>query len=319
MRVLVTRQLTDGAMARLDALDATVEVHPVDAPPERVDLLKRVEGAAALIPMVTERVDGELLDAAGPGLRVVANHAVGVDNVDLEAARARGVVVTNTPGVLTEATADLAFGLILATARRLAEGDRLIRSGADWTWSPRMLVGLDLSAGATLGIVGLGRIGMAVARRARAFGMRLLATGSRASSDEARSLEVRPASFGEVLDGADVVSLHCPLTPETHHLIGEEELARMGPEAMLINTARGPVVDEGALVSALASGTIRAAGLDVYEEEPRVHPGLLELDNVVLLPHIGSAATATRDRMGIVAVDNVAAVLAGQEPPNPVQ
>lgn len=320
MRIYVSRPLTDGAAACLAKLDATVDAHPsADTPPTRDEFLAGISGADAIIAMVTDRIDAEALDAAGPGLRIVANHAVGVDNIDMRAAAERGVVVTNTPGVLTEATADLAFGLIIATSRRMVEGDRLIRSGADWVWSPRMLVGLDLSAGAILGIVGFGRIGSAVARRAQAFGMRIVATGRRAAGEEALRLGVRQVELDELLETADVVSLHCPLTPETRHLIGRAELDRMRSRAILVNTARGPIVDEAALADALAEGTIAAAGLDVYEEEPRVHPKLLGLDNVVLLPHIGSAAGATRDHMGMVAIDNVTAVLAGRPPLNPVK
>ncbi len=318
MRVFVTRQLTDGAASAMGDLPASVEVFEGGGAPDRSELLEGARGAAALLTMVTDEVDEAVLDAAGDDLRIVANHAVGVDNIDLAAAAERGVVVTHTPGVLDEAVADLTFGLVLATSRRIGEADRMVRSGTPWVWGPRVLIGLDLSAGATLGIVGLGRIGMAVARRARAFGMRILATGSRASSAEARDLGVEPADLGALLDASDVVSLHCPLTDSTRHLIGAAELRRMRPGAILINTARGRVVDEAALVAALGDGTIAAAGLDVFEHEPQVHPGLLKLDNVVLAPHIGSAGEATRDRMGQLAIDNIAAVLTGKDPLTPV-
>ncbi|SEL61756.1 Lactate dehydrogenase [Blastococcus sp. DSM 46786] len=317
--VYLSRELTPGAMAAARALDLPVVVHDdLHRPPSREQLLDAVRGAAALITLLTDRVDAELLDAAGPQLRIVANCAVGFDNVDLGAAAARGVAVTNTPGVLDEATADVAFGLVLAASRRLVEADRLVRSGADWVWGPQLLVGLDVSAGATLGIVGLGRVGTAVARRAAAFGMRILATGSRASGDEARALGVEPAELPRLLAESDVVTLHCPLTPETHHLIGAAELTAMKPTAILVNTARGPVVDEAALVDALRTRGIAGAGLDVYEHEPRVHPGLRELDNVVLLPHVASAGRATRDAMGRLAVANVRAVLGGEPPLTPV-
>jgi len=271
-----------------------------------------------VITLLTERIDDEVLEAAGSQLRVVANCAVGYDNISVPAAVSRGVVVTNTPGVLDEATADCAFGLVLASARRLVEGDRFIRSGAEWIWGPQAFVGLDVSAGATLGIVGLGRIGMAVARRAAAFNMRILATGSRAASAEAAGYGVQQVDLQRLLAESDVVSLHCPLTPETRHLIGADQLAAMKPTAILVNTARGPIVDEAALAVALRDGVIAAAGLDVYEDEPRVHPELCALDNVVLLPHIGSAGQATRDAMGRLAVDNVRAVLAGEPPLTPV-
>lgn len=315
----LSRELTDGAMAAVRSLGVPVVVHDdPDRPPARDRLLADVRGASALITLLTERVDGEVLDAAGSELRIVANCAVGYDNVDVTAARARGVVVTNTPGVLDEATADVAFGLVLATSRRLVEADRFVRGGADWIWGPRLFVGLDVSAGATLGIVGLGRIGMAVARRAAAFGMRILATGSRATSDEAAGYGVEAADLDRLLAESDVVTLHCPLTPDTRHLIGAEQLAAMKPTALLVNTARGPIVDEAALADALARGVIAGAGLDVYEDEPRVHPGLLGRDDVVLLPHIASAGEATRDAMGRLAVENVRAVLAGKPPPTPV-
>jgi lactate dehydrogenase-like 2-hydroxyacid dehydrogenase len=317
--VYLSRELTPGAMDAARSLGLPLVVHDdPDRPPPRERLLDDVRGATALITLLTERVDAELLDAAGPQLRIVANCAVGHDNVDLDAATARGVVVTNTPGVLDESTADVAFGLVLATSRRLVEADRFLRTGADWVWGPQFFVGLDLSAGATLGIVGLGRIGLAVARRAAAFGMPILATGSRAASAEARALGVQPADLPRVLAESDVVTLHCPLTPETRHLIGAGQLAAMKPTAILVNTARGPIVDEAALVQALERGVIAGAGLDVYEDEPRLHPGLLALENVVLLPHIASAGRATREAMGRLAVDNVRAVLSGEPPLTPV-
>jgi lactate dehydrogenase-like 2-hydroxyacid dehydrogenase len=317
--VYLSRRLTPAAMAAADSLGVPLVVHEdPDRPPCREQLLQGSRGALALITLLTERIDEEVLDAAGPQLRVVANCAVGYDNISVPAALSRGVIVTNTPGVLDEATADCAFGLVLATARRLAEGDRFIRSGADWIWGPQSFVGLDVSAGATLGIVGLGRIGMAVARRAAAFNMRILATGSRATSEEAAAHGVQAVDLPQLLRESDVVSLHCPLNPATHHLIGAEELAAMKPSAILVNTARGPIVDEAALVAALESGGIAAAGLDVYENEPELHPGLRVLDNVVLLPHIGSAGQATRDAMGTLAVGNVRAVLSGGEALTPV-
>ena len=315
----VSRQLTPLAMAQLRTLDVPVVLHPdPDRPPSREHFLAGAAGATALLTLLTERVDDEVFDAAGPGLRVVANHAVGYDNISVPAASMRGIVVTNTPGVLDEATADCTFGLLLATARRLVEADRFMRTGQDWIWGPRSFTGLDVSAGATLGIIGLGRIGMAVARRAHAFNMKIIATGRRAGSQEAEACGVRPADLPTVLRESDVVSLHCALTPETRHLIGAEELAEMKPSSILINTARGPIVDEGALVAALSAKVIAAAGLDVYENEPDLHPGLRSLENVVLLPHIGSAGAATRDAMGKLAVDNVQAVLSGKPALTPV-
>ncbi|HJQ04120.1 MAG TPA: D-glycerate dehydrogenase [Nocardioides sp.] len=284
----------------------------------RVEVLQRVAGCDAVIARLSDRVDAELLDAAGPQLKVVANFAVGFDNIDLDAARARGVRITNTPGTLDGATADLAMALVLATARRVAEGDRFIRAGRRWEWSPTFFVGLDLSAGATLGIVGLGRIGLAVARRALAFDMRVVATPTRSHAAEAAELGIDILPLDDLLRASDVVSLHCPLNAETRHLIGARELALIGPDGILVNTSRGPVVDEAALVEALRTGALGAAGLDVFEDEPSLHPGLLDLENVVLVPHIGSAAGATREAMARLAVANAAAVLDGREPPTPV-
>jgi lactate dehydrogenase-like 2-hydroxyacid dehydrogenase len=284
----------------------------------RGDLLRDAAGCAAVVTLLSDRVDAELLDAAGPSLRVVANYAVGYDNIDLAAASERGVVVSNTPGVLDEATADTTLALLLAAARRVVEADAFVRSGEPWTWRTDLFVGLDVSAGATLGIVGLGRIGLAVARRAEAFGMRVVATPTRSNAAEAERRGIEILSLDEVLHRSDVVSLHCPLTAETHHLVGPRELDLIGPEGVLVNTARGPVVDESALVEALTEGRLGAAGLDVYEHEPRVPERLRTLPNVVLLPHIGSAGRRTRERMAELAIANVAAVLAGEDPPTPV-
>jgi glyoxylate reductase len=258
------------------------------------ELLDGPAGAAGLVAIPTLRVDGDLLDLAGPELRIVANYAVGLDNVDLDAARERDIVVTNTPDVLTRATAEHALALLLALVRRVAEGDRLIRRREPWRLQPTFMLGHGL-AGRTLGVVGPGRIGREVARLAEALGMSTLS-----------------ARRGEPLDDvlrADVVSLHCPLTDETRHLIREQSLALMRPDAVLVNTSRGAVVDEEALVSALRSGTIAGAALDVFEDEPEVHPGLLELENVVLTPHLGSATHEAREAMGVLCVDALKAVL----------
>jgi len=285
----------------------------------RTDLLQLVAGADAVLTLLHDRVDDELLEAAGPQLRCVANVAVGYDNVDLEVAARHGVVVTNTPGVLDDATADLTMALLLAATRRIAEGDRLIRSGQEWTWGMGFMLGSGLR-GKLLGIVGLGGIGARVAERARAFGMEI-AYHSRhpAPAEVVEALEAERMPLERLLAEADVVSLHCPLTPETRHLIGAAELAAMKPSAVLINAARGPVVDERALAEALAAGTIAAAGLDVYEHEPRVEPGLLELDNVVLAPHLGSATVETRTAMAELAARNAIAAVRGEVPPTPVR
>lgn len=313
--VYVSRLLTDGAMERLRTLGRPLRVGG-ENPPTRGDLEAGFAGACAAVVTLTERVDAGLLAAAGDGLRVVANVAVGYDNVDVAAARAAGVTVTNTPGVLDNATADHTFALILAVTRRVVDGDRFLRSRQPWVWGPRMLTGLDVSAGATLGILGYGRIGRAVARRARAFDMTVLAT-SRSRTCGADD-GVRFVDTGTLLADSDVVCVLTPLTPETRHLIDAAALDRMKPTAYLVNTARGGVVDETALIDALAAGRISGAALDVFENEPHVNPALLDAPNLVVTPHIASAGAATRDAMGVLAVDNVAAVLAGRPALTPV-
>lgn len=318
--IYLSRLLTDRAMAHLEAAARSsgraLRVGR-EEPPTRVELAAGLAGADAAVLTLTERVDADLLAAAGPQLRIVANVAVGYDNIDLTAARAAGVVVTNTPGVLDRASADHTFALILAVTRRIAEGDRLIRRGQPWVWGPRMLVGLDVSAGATLGILGYGRIGSAVARRALAFDMRVLAT-SRSAVPGTTADGVTFVDAETLLADSDVVSVHTPLTPQTRHLIDAAALAAMKPGAYLINTARGGVVDETALVAALRDGHLRGAALDVFEGEPAVDPALLDAPGLVLTPHTASAGEATRDAMGILAIDNVAAVLAGRPPLTPV-
>jgi glyoxylate reductase len=273
-----------------------------------------VEGLVALL---TDRVDAALL-ARAPRLRVVGNVAVGVDNVDLAACRARGVVVTNTPGVLTEATADLAFGLLLSAARRIAEGDRMVRAGEWRGWTPTTLLGAAVH-GATLGIVGLGRIGAAVARRARGFGMHVLyAQRTPLAPELERALGATRVPLDALFAESDAVTLHCPLTDETRHVVSAARLSSMRRGSVLVNTSRGACVDEAALAAALEHGPLGAAGLDVFEDEPRVHPALLARPNVVLAPHIGSADRPTREAMARTAVENVIAVLAGRPALTPV-
>jgi len=286
-------------------------VSPEDRALAPDELHAAIRGADAAVTMLHDTVDAAFLDAAGDRLRVIANVAVGYDNVDVDAARSRGVAVTNTPGVLTDATADLAIALLLAITRRLGEAERLIRSGEPWAWSIDFMLGRGLR-GKTLGIVGYGEIGRAVAARARAFGLEVVYT-QRSRGDEPGQVEL-----GELLARSHVVSLHCPLTPETRHLIDADALAAMRDDAYLINTARGPVVDEPALAAALRDGVIAGAGLDVFEHEPQVHPDLLGLENVVLIPHLGSATVETRTAMAELAAANVVAVLAGDDPPTPV-
>src|ERR687885_2192314 len=314
MKVLVTREIPEAGLRLLEDFDVTVLS---EQPPGRDKLLEAAHGADGVLCTLTEKIDAEFMDAAGNGLKVVANMAVGYDNVDLSAAKERGVVVTNTPEVLNETTADAAFMLLLAAARRLGEGERIVRSGRWEAWGPKMLLGPDVW-GKRLGMIGLGRIGEAVARRAKGFGMEIC-YWSRSRKEEAEEeLGARYLELDELLETCDFFSIHTPLTEETTHLIGAEELGKMKPEAVLVNTSRGPVVNEAALAEALENGRIFAAGLDVYEEEPKVHPKLLELENVVLAPHIGSASIETRDRMATLAAENLAAVLRGEQPKNPV-
>ncbi len=287
----------------------------------REELLRFVRGAVVLVTWVSERVDAELLGAAGAGLKGVCNYAVGVDNIDLAACRARGIVVTNTPHAVTEGTANMAWALLLAVARRVVEGDRYARSpafAAEGPLAPAEFLGTDIS-GKTLLIVGAGRIGYATALRGIGFGMRTLYTArSRHLEFEMAPLSARRVTLEEGLAEADVVSLHTPLTPETRGLINARALSRMKASAILINTARGPIVDEGALAEALASRRIYGAGLDVFEQEPQVHPGLIGLANCVLTPHVGSGEEKYRRLMGEMAWSNARSILAGEEPANRV-
>ena len=316
-RIVVTRVIPGPALDLLRGA-GDLWVNPEDRALTTEELHAAIAGADAIVALLHDRVDGAFLDAAGPQLRVVANVAVGYDNVDVAACAARGVRFTNTPGVLTDATADIAFALVLMATRRLGEGERLIRAQRPWNWNMRFMLGTSIQ-GKTLGIVGLGQIGTATARRARAFGMEVVYSGRR-RADEALEAELgaRYVTLDELLATADVVSLHCPLTEETRHLIAAERLRQMKPTATLVNTTRGPVVDEAALAAALRDGVIASAGLDVFEREPEVHPDLLELENVVLVPHLGSATVETRAAMGELAARNAIAVLRGDEPPTPV-
>lgn len=316
-RVVVTGRIPGEAVERLRA------VHDVSAWESheaigRDELLARVSGAEAILSLLTEKVDAELLDAAGRQLRLVSNVAVGYNNIDVAACTERGIRVTNTPGVLTEATADIAMALVLASTRRMGEGERVIRSRTPWQWGMFYMLGMGIQ-GRQLGIVGMGQIGIATARRARAFGMTIAYT-KRTPLDDATANELGAVhmDIDELLATSDVVSLHCPYSPDTHHYINAARLAQMKPTAHLVNTARGPVVNEAALVDALRNGVIAGAGLDVFEHEPTVHEGLLGLDNAVLIPHLGSATVETRTAMANLAATNALAFLDGKTPPNPV-
>ena len=311
----LSRLLPDPVMAIVRERFQLVQ-DPHDALPAPSALREGLCQADAAVVTLGDRIDAETIHVA-TRLKVLANYAVGYNNIDLAAARQRGLIITNTPDVLTDATADLTWALLLATARRIVEGDALIRSGR-WTgWSPTQLLGAEVS-GKTLGIIGMGRIGQAVAHRAVGFRMPVryhtrqpLATSSLPREWEHRSLQ-------DILGEADVVTIHVPLTPATHHLIGARELAWMRPTAFVINTARGPIVDEGALVDALKTGIIAGAGLDVYEQEPTIHSALAQLKQVVLLPHLGSATVHARVQMGLVCLENIQAVLDGRPAPNQV-
>ena len=311
--ILLTGKIPSSVVARLEQVgevdqfrrDGT-DVMPHD------ELVARIAGKQALVSMITDSIDRAVIEA-GTALKVIANAAVGYNNIDIAAARERGIIVTNTPGVLTDATADLTWALILGITRRIGEGERLIRRG-DWRgWTFDFMLGAEIR-GKQLGIVGYGGIGRAVAARGRAFGMRVAYT-SRTPKDDP---EAEPMPFDRLLATSDVVSLHCPLTPETRHLIDQPALARMKRSAYLINTSRGPVVDEKALAWALRMRLIAGAALDVFEQEPKVEPELLTLENVLLVPHLGSGTVETRTAMADLAVRNVAAVLSGQAPLTPV-
>jgi glyoxylate reductase len=289
-----------------------------DEPIEINELYERIADADAVLTLLTTKIDRGFLDAAGPQLKVVSNVAVGYNNIDVAECRARGVIATNTPGVLTDATADIAMALILMATRRLGEGERIVRSGQPWQWGMFMLLGSGIQ-GRRLGIVGMGAIGQALARRARAFGMTVAYSNRSAVSAEIEAeLDAERLSLDELLGTSDVVSINCPYSTDTHHLIGAEQFELMRSSAYLVNTARGPIVDEAALVHALKTGEIAGAGLDVYEHEPQLEPGLVALDNVVLIPHLGSATIETRSAMATLAARNTVAVLSGQPPLTPV-
>lgn len=317
-KVFVSRVIPEEGLARVrEATDATI--WPGELPPPRDELLRAVEGAEGLLALLTDRVDDELLDRAGPQLKVVSNFAVGFDNIDVAACTRRGIPVGNTPGVLTETTADLAWALLMAAARRLPEADRYVRDGKWKTWGPMLLMGPDVH-GATLGIVGFGRIGQAVARRAKGFGMRIVYHDLHRSSKQVEAeFDATFMTLEGVLSESDFVSLHTVLSPETKGLINAERLGWMKPTAILVNTARGPVVDSMALVDALRNGTIAAAALDVTDPEPLPadHP-LIGLDNCLVVPHIASASRATRGKMASMAAANILAGLRGERLPTPV-
>ncbi len=316
-KVVVTNRIPAEGLAALRAEHEVVAWEHEECIP-RAECLELVKGADGILTLLTEKVDAELLDAAGPQLKVVANVAVGYNNIDVPACEARGVVATNTPRVLTETTADTAFGLMLMVTRRFGEGERIIRSQTPWQWGMFYLLGMGLQ-GKTVGIVGMGQIGVAMARRAKVFGMSVVyADDYDPPAEVLEGLDARKVTLDELLRVSDVVSLHCPYLPSTHHLLSTEQFALMKRTAFVVNSARGPIIDEAALVAALEAGEIAGAGLDVFENEPAVHPGLLSMENVVLLPHLGSATVETRTAMAELAAANCLNVLRGDAPITPV-
>ncbi len=315
-RVYVTRQIPEEGM-RIIREVAEAEVWPGELPPPYEELRSRIVDCDGLLCLLTDRIDAELV-ANAPRLKVVSQLAVGYDNVDVGACTARGIRVGNTPGVLTETTADLAFALIMATARRIVESDRIVRAGLWRTWSPLFMAGVDVHH-AVIGIVGMGRIGFEVARRAHGFQMTILYADERPNPAAESEFGASRVPLAELLTRSDFVTIHTPLMPETTHLIGIRELSLMKPSAILVNSARGPIVDQRALYDALVAGKIAGAGLDVFEKEPVPNDEpLLRLDNVVVLPHIGSASVATRTKMAIIAARNLVAGLKGEALPHPV-
>ncbi len=316
-KVVITRKLPGVSLARIGK-KATVTLPDRDGPMPRRELLRKVRGAAGILCTLSDRIDAAVMDAAGVSLRVVSSFAVGVNNIDVAEATRRGIRVCNTPDVLTEATADLGFGLLMAAARRFSEAERFLRAGKFSGWDPWGFLGVPVF-GRTLGIVGMGKIGRAIAARARGFEMPVLYHNrTRLPKEREEALRARYAGLHDLLAGSDFVVLCVPLTDETRGMIDRDRLRRMKTGAVLVNVARGEVVDEGALADALKEGRIFSAGLDVYEKEPRIHPGLLRAPTAVLLPHLGSATTQARERMGELATGNLLAVLSGDDPPCPV-
>ncbi|MCA9137083.1 MAG: D-glycerate dehydrogenase [Planctomycetales bacterium] len=313
-KIFLTRRLPLASMQRLEA-ESQLSYGDLDRALSRKEIIEGIRDVDGLLCLLTDQIDAEVMDA-NPNLKVVSNYAVGFNNIDVQAATQRNIAVTNTPGVLTDCTADMAWALLMCSARRVLEGDQLVRSQKWGGWEPLQLLGAEIS-GATIGFVGFGRIAKATAKRAKAFDMQILYWNrTRLSEIEERQLGVQYRPFDDLFPECDFVSVHVALTDQTHHLLSKRQFALMKSTATLINTARGPVVDEEALAEALQAGEIAAAGLDVYEHEPVVHPALFKLPNVVLAPHLGSATVQTRTKMGTLAIDNCLAVCRGDRPPN---
>lgn len=313
--VYVTRIIPQPGFDILHENLTNVRINEEDHLLSREELLENVKGLDGLLPLLTEQIDGEVMDAAGKQLKIIANHAVGFDNIDVPAATERGIMVTNTPGVLTDATSDHAWALLFTTARRVVESDKFTRAGKYKGWGPMMYLGGDIT-GRTLGVVGAGRIGNAVAEKSSGFKMQILYCDEFRNENLENEYGAKKVSFEELLSEADFVSVHVPLLDSTHHLFNDAAFKQMKKTAYLINTSRGPVVDEAALVRALQNGEIAGAGIDVYEEEPKIHPGLLSLDNAVLTPHTASATIETRTKMATMAAQNLVDGLKGKRPAN---
>jgi len=316
-KIVVTGKIPEVALEKLKKSHEVISWSE-ETPISRDELLKRVSGANVIVSLLTEKIDEEVLASAGNDLKAVCNVAVGYNNIDVAACKNKNVLVTNTPGVLTNATADIAMALILMTTRRLSEGERVIRNQDPWAWGMFYMLGSSIQ-NQTLGIVGMGQIGIATALRAKSFGMKIIYTRrNRLDEKIEKELSAQYVSLDELLQQSDIVSLHCPYSTETHHLISDAQLSKMKKTSYLINTARGPIVNEEALANALINKTIAGAGLDVYENEPKVNDKLLKLDNVVLLPHLGSATVETRTAMATTAANNALEILSGNKPLNPV-
>ena len=316
-KIVVTGKIPEVALEKLKKSHEVISWGE-ETPISRDEMLKRVSGANIIVSLLTEKIDEEVLTSAGNDLKAVCNVAVGYNNIDVAACKSKNVLVTNTPGVLTDATADIAMALILMTTRRLSEGERVIRNQDPWAWGMFYMLGSSIQ-NQTLGIVGMGQIGIATALRAKSFGMKIIYTRrNRLDEKIEKELSAQYVSLDDLLQQSDIVSLHCPYSTETHHLISDAQLSKMKKTSYLINTARGPIVNEEALANALINKTIAGAGLDVYENEPKVNEKLLKLDNVVLLPHLGSATVETRTAMATTAANNALEILSGNKPLNPV-
>ncbi len=321
MKIYITRQIPEAGIKRLEKKGYEVIVNPTDKVLKKEELIAALKDKDfdAVLCLLTDKIDDEVLAAAGPKAKIFANYAVGVDNIDLPAAQKRGVAISNTPGVLTETVAEFTIGLIFAITKRIVEADEFTRRGKFMGWAPMLFLGSDLKD-KTLGIVGLGRIGGEVARRMHdGFDMNIIYYDAKRNEELEKIYKVKYADLETLLKTSDIVSVHVPLLPTTRHLIGVKEMAMMKPSAYLINSSRGPVIDETALVEALRNKVIRGAAIDVYEKEPALTPGLADLDNVVITPHIASASLETRSKMAEMAADNIIAVLEGKTPPNPVK